>query len=144
MIADRSSSNQPTLQVLLNAYENLRQANEVHFPLNEPQRSALDSIVKTVEGQWFGQDRYNTPELRVAAILFFTIKNHPLTDGNKRTAVLAATSLAELNKLPPLTTERIGVPMSEIAVGIEKVNATDVAPEIMITDIATVLFPGKR
>lgn len=45
----------------------------------------------------FGQDAY--PELpeKVAALVHSLVRNHPFTDGNKRTAVVAAVFMLEVN-----------------------------------------------
>jgi prophage maintenance system killer protein len=49
---------------------------------------ALESILLSIEQTWGGEALYPTIESRAAHLLYFVIKNHPLTDGNKRTASL--------------------------------------------------------
>ena len=49
---------------------------------------ALASILLGIEQTWGGEALYPTIESRAAHLLYFVIKNHPLTDGNKRTASL--------------------------------------------------------
>lgn len=49
---------------------------------------ALESILLNIEQTWGGEALYPTIESRAAHLLYFVIKNHPLTDGNKRTASL--------------------------------------------------------
>jgi prophage maintenance system killer protein len=49
---------------------------------------ALESILLNVEQTWGGEALYPTIESRAAHLLYFVIKDHPLSDGNKRTASL--------------------------------------------------------
>lgn len=46
----------------------------------------LDSIWGNLEQTIFGQAAYPTVESKAAHLLYFVVKNHPLSDGNKRTA----------------------------------------------------------
>jgi prophage maintenance system killer protein len=49
---------------------------------------ALESILLNIEQTWGGEMLYPTIESRAAHLLYFVIKDHPLSDGNKRTASL--------------------------------------------------------
>lgn len=49
---------------------------------------ALESILLNIEQTWSGEPLYPTVESRAAHLLYFVIKDHPLSDGNKRTASL--------------------------------------------------------
>ena len=46
------------------------------------------SILGNLEQSVFGQPAYPTVEARAAHLLYFVIKNHPFSDGNKRSAAL--------------------------------------------------------
>lgn len=46
--------------------------------------SGLDSILKNIEQTFGGQPLYKTAEEKAAHLLYFVIKDHPFTDGNKR------------------------------------------------------------
>jgi len=48
----------------------------------------LESILLNIEQTWDGEPLYPTVESRAAHLLYFVVKDHPLTDGNKRTASL--------------------------------------------------------
>lgn len=48
----------------------------------------LGSILLNIEQTWGGQPLYPTRESRAAHLLYFVIKDHPLSDGNKRTGSL--------------------------------------------------------
>lgn len=52
-----------------------------------------------INGKTFGVERYATVEEKIVAYLYFIIKNHPFTDGNKRTAVLVFLVLGRMNDL---------------------------------------------
>ncbi|MGH6689900.1 MAG: type II toxin-antitoxin system death-on-curing family toxin, partial [Gammaproteobacteria bacterium] len=46
----------------------------------------LAAILGNIEQTMFGEPLYKTREERAANLLYFVIKNHPFTDGNKRSA----------------------------------------------------------
>lgn len=46
---------------------------------------ALAAIIGNLDQTVFGEPAYPTIELKAAHLLYFVIKNHPLSDGNKRT-----------------------------------------------------------
>lgn len=46
--------------------------------------SGLDSILNNIEQTFGGQSLYKTAEEKAAHLLYFVIKDHPFTDGNKR------------------------------------------------------------
>jgi len=49
---------------------------------------ALESILLNIEQTWAGEPLYPTIESRASHLLYFVVKDHPLSDGNKRTASL--------------------------------------------------------
>jgi prophage maintenance system killer protein len=91
----------PISALLCEAYDRLFAAGEVQFPLYETQRAAIDTLVKTVNATYFGIVRFPTPEERAVAYLCYIIKNHPVTDGNKRLAVLWFEVYCEVQELRP-------------------------------------------
>jgi death on curing protein len=57
----------------------------------------LDSACSRPRSTAFGVDAYPTLELKAAALLHSLARNHPLVDGNKRLAWLAATVFLDIN-----------------------------------------------
>ncbi|MDX1990896.1 MAG: type II toxin-antitoxin system death-on-curing family toxin [bacterium] len=57
----------------------------------------LDAAVQRPAASAFGQDAYPTLREKVAALLHSVARNHPFTDGNKRTATVAAVMMFEVN-----------------------------------------------
>ncbi|MEI6221519.1 MAG: virulence protein RhuM/Fic/DOC family protein [bacterium] len=55
----------------------------------ERQEDAIAGIVGNVFQSVFGQDAYGTIEEKAAHLLYFIVKNHPFTDGNKRSGAFA-------------------------------------------------------
>ncbi|WP_432773692.1 RhuM family protein [Francisella salimarina] len=55
----------------------------------EKSKNSLESIVKNVFQNVFGQDVYQSIEEKAAHLLYFAVKNHPFNDGNKRTGAFA-------------------------------------------------------
>jgi len=49
-----------------------------------PRGDALEGILGTVEQTMFGEPLYRTREEKAANLLYFLVKDHPFTDGNKR------------------------------------------------------------
>lgn len=78
----------PTSEILASTYNLLYKKGEVSFPIHEGHIFALDSIVKTINAEYFGFVRFPTNEDKAAAYFCYIIKNHPVVDGNKRLAVL--------------------------------------------------------
>jgi prophage maintenance system killer protein len=101
--------------------------------LYEKQRAAIDTIVKTVNASYFGIVRFPTPERRAVAYLCYIIKNHPVTDGNKRLAVLWFEVYCEVQGLHP----RPDVPLDQLAIAIEK---TVVTMEELLDSAYQILF----
>lgn len=110
----------PISGLLCEAYDRLFAEGEVQFPLYEKQRAAIDTIVKTVNASYFGIIRFPTPEMRAVAYFYYIIKNHPVTDGNKRLAVLWFEVYCEVQGLHP----RDDVALDQLAIAIEKTGAT--------------------
>lgn len=57
----------------------------------------LDAAVARPAASAFGEDAYPTLEAKVAALLHSLVRNHPFTDGNKRTATVAAVLMFRVN-----------------------------------------------
>ena len=49
-----------------------------------PRGDALQAILGNVEQTMFGQPLYDSREAKAAHLLYFLVKDHPFTDGNKR------------------------------------------------------------
>ena len=49
-----------------------------------PRDDGLDSIFGNLDQSVFGEPAYPTIESKAAHLLYFTVKNHPFSDGNKR------------------------------------------------------------
>jgi prophage maintenance system killer protein len=104
----------PTSKILCEAYKALCKAEGITFTLQERQKEALDSIVKTVNAGYFGIEMYPTQEDRAAAYFCHIIKRHAVTDGNKRLAVLWTDIYSNALNLP-LNPK---VPFDELAVAV--------------------------
>jgi death-on-curing protein len=59
----------------------------------------LDSALARPKTSIFGEDAYVTLELKCAALMHSVIKNHPMIDGNKRTAWILMVTFMALNGL---------------------------------------------
>jgi len=63
------------------------QASDI-FGTTRPQQS-VDGILGNVLQSFGGEDLYPTLEEKAAHLLYFTVKNHPFIDGNKRSGAFA-------------------------------------------------------
>lgn len=50
----------------------------------QERNTGLDNILNNIEQTFDGEPLYKTPEEKAAHLLYFVIKDHPFTDGNKR------------------------------------------------------------
>lgn len=57
----------------------------------------LDSALARPKTSLFGEDAYQTLELKGAALMHSIIKNHPMIDGNKRSSWIALNAFFEIN-----------------------------------------------
>lgn len=59
------------------------------FFAEEKQKGSLEGILGNVFQSAFGEDVYPSIESKAAHFLYFIVKNHPFTDGNKRSGAFA-------------------------------------------------------
>lgn len=57
----------------------------------------LEAAAQRPEASAFGADAYPLLHEKIAALFHSLVRNHPFTDGNKRTATLAALLMGEVN-----------------------------------------------
>jgi prophage maintenance system killer protein len=83
-----------TAQELASAIQELKQelirkgqASDVFA--NERHKDSIGGIIGNVYQSVFGEDAYPTVEEKAAHLLYFIVKNHPFTDGNKRSGAFA-------------------------------------------------------
>ncbi len=74
------------LPVLTKLKENLVKKKEATNLFGMERDMGIDSILKNLYQTFSGKDLYTSIEERAANLLYLVIKDHPLTDGNKRTA----------------------------------------------------------
>ena len=94
----------------------------VAFPISQQSISKVDTLVTNINATYFGVDLYLSNEERAIAYLYFIIKDHPFTDGNKRTAILTFQVVCYVNSLHP---KFDGISLDALAVFIEKTNEPD-------------------
>ncbi len=80
----------PTWELTLVEARNIIATVAAEFPADtlagRERGDALEGIVAAVYQSFGGQDVYPTTEEKAAHLLYFVIKDHPLADGNKRSA----------------------------------------------------------
>lgn len=88
-----------TSESICEIYNILFEAGLVKFPLTQKSFEKLDAIVANINGHSFGVPHYKSIEEKIVAHLYFIIKDHPFTDGNKRTATLVFLVLCRNNSV---------------------------------------------
>ena len=102
---DDTAGAEPTWSFdLVSAHKVIATVRE-QFPADElfgaERGDGLGAVLAQIEQSSFGEPLYETVEDRAAHLIYLTVKNHPLSDGNKRSAVaLAALSLARNGAKP--------------------------------------------
>ncbi|MDE0172364.1 MAG: Fic family protein [Defluviicoccus sp.] len=61
---------------------------EASLLFGNPRGDALEAILGNVEQTMFGEPLYRSREEKAAHLLYFVVKDHPFTDGNKRIGAL--------------------------------------------------------
>lgn len=124
MTEEKKKSLHQTCETLLRTYQLLARREGISFVPSERNILALDSIVKTVHASYFGFKRYPSPAQKSAAYFYYIIKNHPMTDGNKRLAVLwfELTTLTDEYHPILLHDQESGRPITldELAIAVER------------------------
>lgn len=64
----------------------------------QEREQGLDSILGNLEQTAFGEPAYPSIESKAAHLLYFIVKNHPFSDGNKRTAALLFVDFLHRNR----------------------------------------------
>ena len=116
-------------------YESLLNRKLVSFPLTEEGRNKVESLVVNITNIYFGKEIYETNEQKAVAYLYFLIKDHPFTDGNKRTAILTFEVLCYMNGLQAIYTYH---ELESIPIFIEKIKEED--HQNVIRKLATLIF----
>lgn len=74
--------------------------NEATHFFGRERDGGLDNILYNIEQTFDGEQLYKTPEEKAAHLLYFVIKDHPFTDGNKRIGSFMFLLYLKLQNLP--------------------------------------------
>ncbi len=93
-----SSTN--AMRLLSELKKSLIKRGEATALFAQPRAEGLDGIFGNLEQTVFGEPAYPTIESKAAHLLYFVVKNHPFSDGNKRSgAFLFVDFLSRNNRL---------------------------------------------
>ena len=124
-----------TSKSICQAYELLQSKKLISFPLTTDGERKVEAIVANINNTYFGKEIYTTAPEKAVAYLYFLIKDHPFTDGNKRTASLIFEVVCYVNDLTP-NFKRFT--LDQLAVFIEKVKEDN--HQEVIKAISSLLF----
>jgi len=74
--------------------------NEASPFFGKEANDGLDSILKNIEQTFCDEELYKTTEEKAAHWLYFIIKDHPFTDGNKRIGSFIFLLYLKLQNIP--------------------------------------------
>ncbi|MTI12126.1 virulence protein RhuM/Fic/DOC family protein [Sansalvadorimonas verongulae] len=77
-------SEQQAMAALLSLKQNLMERKEATDLFAKPRGDGLGALLGNLDQTVFGDPAYPTLESKAAHLLYFVVKNHPFTDGNKR------------------------------------------------------------
>ena len=124
-----------TSKNICNIYELLHEEKLISFPLTQESTNKIESLVANINSSYFGQEIYGSHEEKVVAYLYFIIKSHAFTDGNKRVACFSFAIVCDLNDLYP---KYRGFSLDELAVFLEGSEEKDY--QKLIKTVAQSLF----
>ena len=78
------TTEQLAMSLLLELKQNLIQRGEATELFAKPRGDGLGALLGNLDQTAFGEPAYPTIESKAAHLLYFVVKNHPFTDGNKR------------------------------------------------------------
>ena|SRR3989344_924918 len=140
MTEEKKQSLHPISRILCAAYNVLHKKGEVYFELQDEHADKIDSVVKTIEGTWFGVAHFNTLEKKAAGYFCFIIKDHPVVDGNKRLALLWLEIFCDAMNL------KINLPsdmtLDKLAVSVEQTK--DLTMENLCEIVRIILFKTPK
>jgi prophage maintenance system killer protein len=125
----------PISEILCQVYGVLFKHGQVKFGLSEQNKKNIDAVVKTVNSDYFGHERFPTKEDKAVAYLCFLIKDHPVTDGNKRMSIFWFEVFCEMENLKP-TEPSLGYDV--LAVAIEASSSDEM--ESLLGTVHKILF----
>ncbi len=115
MTEEKKQSLHEVSLLLCKTYEALVSAGQVSFSLHDEQINKIDSVVKTVHAGYYGNVRFPTVQEKASAYFVLIIKDHVVTDGNKRLATLWLQTYCDALGIPL----EPSIPLDELAVSVE-------------------------
>jgi prophage maintenance system killer protein/prophage antirepressor-like protein len=88
------------LEAIASLKDDLLHKKEASELFGQEREEALSSILKNIEQTFFGEDLYKSPEEKAGHLLYFVIKDHPFTDGNKRIGCFLFLLYLKLQHIP--------------------------------------------
>lgn len=88
------------LQAISSLKTDLAKRKEASNLFGRERDKGLESILNNIEQTFDGETLYKTIEERAAHLLYFIIKDHPFTDGNKRISCLMFLLYLQMQNIP--------------------------------------------
>jgi len=127
------------IQAINELKHELMQKGEASGLFGAGQDSALASILGNIEQIMFGEPLYRTREEKAAHLLYFIIKDHPFTDGNKRIGSFLFLLYQRQEEMPIIINENTLTALALLIAESEPGNK-----ELMIRLVVNLLIEGKK
>ncbi|HGX92454.1 MAG TPA: hypothetical protein ENK35_03975 [Candidatus Tenderia sp.] len=116
----------------------LRSRGEANELFARDRGEGLAAILGNIEQTMFGEPLYKSREERAAHLLYFTIKNHPFSDGNKRSAAFLFLLYLRQEGIR-LTLDENGLTALTLLIA----ESDPKAKELMVRLVMHLLLPGQ-
>lgn len=98
----QSGGQLPTTEEATHKLQQLKQSliakGEASTLFAQPRGNGLDAILGNLNQSIFGEPAYPTIESKAAHLLYFVVKNHPFSDGNKRSGAFLFVDFLNINR----------------------------------------------
>ncbi len=135
MIKEKKRFEPITLEKVCTIYDNLYSGGFISFQRISAHNSKISAILYSINNTHFETYIYTTISEKVTAYLYFFIKDHPFTDGNKRTAVMVFDMACVINNLD---IKYEWFTQDQMAIFIEGIKTND--HQLMIKNLSRLLF----
>jgi prophage maintenance system killer protein len=127
------------IQAINELKHELMQKGEASGLFGAGQDNALASILGNIEQTMFGEPLYRTREEKAAHLLYFIIKDHPFTDGNKRIGSFLFLLYQRQEEMPIIINENTLTALALFIAESEPANK-----DLLIRLVVNLLIEGKK
>ena len=115
----------------------LHKSGQVTFAISADARHKVESLVSNINGSNYGISNYPETPSRIVAYLYFLIKDHAFSDGNKRVATIVFLTLCEMHgydvELPDFGLDELVVALEQFPVNDHQLFIAELGRRILVS-----------